>query len=167
MILPNFRVLVGISDVATRESPYTLSTVLGSCIGICLYDPVRKIGSLAHAMLPCFENGSRQGRLNPKRYVDTLLEIQLQELAVKGVYPPSLLAKVVGGANVFSDVLPVVPDHVGEKNRLRAMEVLAKHRIRIVGTDVGLTFGRKVDFDLSTGLVSVRKVGGGGVWKEL
>lgn len=159
-------IVVSISDLRTSESPNVLQTILGSCIAICLYEPDRKIGSLAHALLPSIEFSSKKGGTNPKKYVDSLIAMQLDELHKLGVAKKNLVAKVVGGANMFSEVIPDSDNHVGKKNARKAKEILNNNNIPILATDTGNFFGRKIQFDLQTGKITVMKPTGE-LWKVI
>ena len=155
---------VSISDLNTSKSPDQLQTILGSCIAICLWDPNQKIGSLAHALLPSIEFSSAKSQRNPKKYVDRLIDIQLAELQSKGVLRKNLVAKIVGGANMFSEVIPDNDGHVGKKNARKAIEILEKYNIPILAKDTGNFFGRKITFDLETGKITIQKPTGE-LWK--
>ena len=155
-----------ISDFKTIESAGILQTVLGSCIAICLYESERKVASLSHALLPSIEFSSKQGGKNPKKYVDTLIQMQLAELRSLGVLKKNLVAKLIGGANMFSEVVPDSENHVGKKNAKKAQEILNELQIPVVGQDLGNYFGRKVNFNVETGIVTVLKPSGEH-WKTL
>ncbi|MHA2364044.1 MAG: chemotaxis protein CheD [Candidatus Hodarchaeales archaeon] len=157
---------IGIADLVTSESPHVLITVVGSCIAICLYNPIRHIGSLAHALLPSITVGSKKGILNPKRYVDTLIEMQIRDLRLKGIIHSSLEAKLIGGANMFSETIPDYTHHVGKKNVEKSLEILHKYKIPLIATDIGLTIGRRVEFYLETGLIKIFNAGGD-FWKQI
>ena len=157
---------VAISDLKTSESPTVLQTILGSCIAICLWEPDKKIGSLAHALLPTIDFSSTKSKKNPKKYVDRLIDIQLEELQAKGVVRKNLVAKLVGGANMFSEVIPDSDNHVGKKNARKAKEILNKYDIPIVAQDTGNFFGRKILFDLETGMIKINKPTGE-LWKTI
>lgn len=148
---------VSISDLQTSKGPNSLQTILGSCIAICLWDPESKIGSLAHALLPSIEFSSTKNNANPKKYVDSLIDIQLSELRERGVLKKNLVAKIVGGANMFSEVIPDSDNHVGKKNARKAIEILGNNNIPILAKDTGNYFGRKITFDLSNGEITVLK----------
>jgi chemotaxis protein CheD len=45
------------------SQPYVINTILGSCVAVCLWDPVYKVGGMAHYMLPLW-NG--EGLASPK-----------------------------------------------------------------------------------------------------
>lgn len=53
---------VGIADMGIAKSPDILRTVLGSCVGICLYDPQKKIAGLSHIMLPSLTDRNSNGK---------------------------------------------------------------------------------------------------------
>ena len=95
---------VNIAEIITRKNPAILECVLGSCVGIVFYDPETKTGSLAHAMLPTIKNASRMAKreLNPAKYVDSAIELQLKKLRLLNVKKSNLVAKLVGGAQMFS-----------------------------------------------------------------
>lgn len=156
---------VSISDLKTAEAPAVLQTILGSCIAICLWDPGLKIGSLAHALLPARTYSSAMSRYNPKKYVDSLIELQLKELQAKGVMIKNLVAKITGGANMFAPLIPDTENHVGKKNARKAVQILERYSIPIKARDTGSFFGRKIEFNLSTGVVNVYKTGE--LWKVL
>lgn len=56
--------------------------------------------------------------------------------------------------------------HIGQRNTDKATEVLKEYHIPIIGTDIGDNFGRSIEFDLSTGKITVYKAGGV-FWTEL
>lgn len=164
MQLANESINVSISDLKSSQAPNVLSTILGSCIAICLWDPTKKVGSLAHALLPSKTYST--SRYNPKKYVDQLIPLQLAELQKMGVYKKNLVAKVVGGANMFAPLIPDTENHVGKKNARKAIQMLDHLHIPIKAKDTGNFFGRKIYFDLGTGKVSVY-IPGGKIWKVL
>lgn len=159
-------IVVSISDYKVAENPAIFQTVLGSCIAICLYDPEKKIGSLAHALLPTISFSSTKGSKNPKKYVDALIELQLSDLQSKGVLKKNLVAKITGGANMFSEVIPDNDNQIGKKNARKAKEILGQHNIPILATDTGNYFGRRVYFDLQDGKLSIHKPTGE-LWKVI
>ncbi len=71
---------VGIADLNVAKSPDILRTVLGSCVGICLFDPVAKVAGLSHIMLPSLTDLSS----NEKKYADTAIPMLIDEMKNKG-----------------------------------------------------------------------------------
>ncbi len=146
---------VGMAEVKVGTSSDVLVTRgLGSCIGIAIYDPRKKIGALVHAMLPSIAEGKTKS--NPAKYVDSAVNIMIEELKKKGCQPRELVAKLFGGAHMFSSIPLDSPFNIGSKNIDKAKEVLASHGIKIVEEDTGGNYGRTIFFDLDTGKVKVK-----------
>lgn len=152
------KILVGISEYAFGESPEIIQTTLGSCVAICLYDSNNRVGSLAHALLPSFKKGARKSRQNPLKFVDTLIDLQLKEFKKKKIHTKFLQAKIFGGANMFPEIFNNYSKHVGLKNVEMAIKKLMEVRIPIIETNIGDTFGRKIEFYLQNGFVKVFKI---------
>lgn len=150
---------VGMADYKTARSPDLLLTAgLGSCIGICIHDPYLKVGGMAHIMLPT-ANGSLGG--NPAKYADTALELLLNEISKMGAITSRLRAKIAGGAQMFS--FPGKPPvlKIGDRNAEAVEMELKKHRIPLLVTDVGGSFGRTIHFDVGSGELRIRTINHG------
>lgn len=126
---------------------------LGSCIGLTAWDPVTRIGGLAHFMLP---SGARAG--SPAKYVDTGLTWFIAALAEAGALPRRAQLKAVGGAAMFLGVSASL--EVGRRNVAALAEALAAAGLRLSARDVGGSVGRSIELDLITGQLSVRTVHG-------
>lgn len=152
-------ITVGMADFKTASAPVLLLTAgLGSCIGICVHDPILKVGGLAHIMLPT-ANGSLGG--NPAKYADTGLELLLKEIAVMGASKSRLKAKMAGGAQMFS--FPGKPPvlKIGDRNAEAVEQELKKYGIPLLASDVGGSFGRTIHFDVGTGQLHIRTINHG------
>ncbi|HOQ08677.1 MAG TPA: chemotaxis protein CheD [Syntrophomonadaceae bacterium] len=151
---------VGMADLKFAKAPDKLMTAgLGSCIGLCVYDPTVKIGALAHIMLP----SSLQAKnvQNRAKFADTAILMMLEEIEHQGASKSRLQAKIAGGAQMFkfagdSDIM-----RIGERNTQAVIENLEKHRIKIVAQDTGGNFGRTITFDVDTGSLLIRTIGHG------
>lgn len=140
------------SDFAVGGAPQVLATQgIGSCVAICLYDKVKKIGALAHIMLP--KSGDKE--VNPLRFVDTALPVVLEKLERRGAKRENLQAKIVGGAHMFRALGGENPKDLGTRNVEVAEEILKKEGIEIDSKDVGDNVGRSVAFFLDSGIVKV------------
>jgi len=135
-----------------------LTAGLGSCIGICIHDPVLKVGGMAHIMLPS-ANGSLGG--NPAKYADTALELLLKEISGMGANKSRLKAKIAGGAQMFS--FPGKPPilKIGDRNAEAVEQELKKRGIPLLVMDVGGSFGRTIHFDVGTGELRIRTINHG------
>ncbi len=144
---------VGIAETAISRSPDVLRTILGSCVGICLYDPDKAIGGLAHIMLPT----SKLGGASPKKYADSAIPILVSDLAAQGT--GKLIAKIIGGAMMFTLSENSLMGEIGKNNINKVREVLSSMNIPIVADETGGNYGRTIDFYLETGQVKVKSIG--------
>lgn len=116
-----------------------ISTVLGSCIAICLFDKKVKVGGMIHYLLP--ESGS--SILDKKQYMygDNLFDVLVSALKRRGAQKESMVAKIIGGSNIMDrdDV-----HGVGTKNIIFAQKILKKYGIKVEKEDVGGGGSRKI-----------------------
>ena len=130
---------------------------LGSCIGFCIYDPVEKVGGMAHLVLPDSTHSAHA--IPSAKYVDTGIPIMLEEMAKLGGQLSRLQVKMAGGAKMFNIPGSNGTLDVGARNIDMANNVLAKHGIKRVASDLGGNRGRTMTMLLETGKVFVRTVG--------
>lgn len=148
-------ITVGISDMNITNGGNSLVTfALGSCIGICIFDPVMKVGALGHIMLPYAPNPGAEPNVN--KYADTCIPNMLQKLLAAQCSKPRLVAKIAGGAKMFAVSGDTAFGNIGERNALAVKETLRKHGIRLCAEDTGLNFGRTVYFHTTNGVVEVK-----------
>jgi chemotaxis protein CheD len=146
---------VGIAEAKIALAPVVLITRgLGSCLGITLYDAKKKIGGLAHPMLPRI--GESHLRSNPFKFVDHCLPYLLDELIKQGAKKENITAKIFGGAHMFNSVPNDTVFNVGARNSEEVRAQMAKHHIKIIAEDIGGNYGRTLFFNLDTGNVRVR-----------
>ena len=146
---------VGIADFRVSSSPDILRTILGSCVGICLYDPQLKIGGMCHIMLPSM----REDSTSVKKYADTSIPMVLGEMASKGADRGRIKAKIVGGAKMFNVSENSMMGEIGNNNIIKVRDVLRSYSIGIVAEDTGGNYGRTIDFYLDSGMVKIRSMG--------
>jgi chemotaxis protein CheD len=136
---------------AHRES-HVVTTVLGSCVSVCLWDPVRKIGGINHYMLP-FWNG--EGLASPK-YGNIAIAKLIERMLDLGCDKRSLKAKVFGGSAMFRVTSALM--NIGERNIILAQDSLSDENIPIIASDLGGKTGRKLIYDTGTGGVSMKRL---------
>src|SRR5690349_5135483 len=137
---------IGIAGLKVVKSPDTIKTVLGSCVGVALYDPVARIGGLAHVILP----SSSQGQGDRGKFADTAVDWLVEEAIAAGCDPKRLTAKIGGGASMFGQN---VDNGIGERNVRAVKDRLAHRRIRLVAEHVGGSKGRRMKLDPASGQV--------------
>lgn len=129
------------------KEPHVVTTILGSCVAVCLYDQELKQGGINHYMLPLW-NG--QGLASP-RYGNIAIERLIERMVALGSKKDNLKAKLFGGGEVLETNLDSF--HIGQRNIAIAMELLAEHGIPVVAKSVGGKQGRKIEYNTATGEV--------------
>lgn len=135
------------SSLIVCNSPTEIITLLGSCVAVCFWDPVKEFGGMNHFMLPLW-NG--QGLTSPK-YGDIATEKLIARMIKLGSDKHNLKAKLFGGASVlFSDNNLF---NIGERNIETAKEILERNKIPVISSSTGSTMGRKILFNTKTGTI--------------
>ncbi|NMO96181.1 chemotaxis protein CheD [Paenibacillus lemnae] len=151
-------VKVAMADLNVCDSQGILRTTgLGSCVGLTLYDPLLKIGGMAHVMLPS-SSIAREGQLNLAKYADTALPVLYNKLLTLGASPGRLVAKMAGGAQMFAFSGAGDSMRIGPRNVDSCKEGLEQMHIPLIGEDTGGNYGRTVELDCSTGKFTIRSV---------
>lgn len=145
--------MVGIGALKIAAAPEKLRTVLGSCIGITLFDPQLRIAGLAHSILP---QGSEEIEQLGK-FADQAVDNLVVRMTALGASRSHLRAKLVGGAAMFGTENNAT--QLGERNAEAARMRLQAHDIPIIAEAVGGTKGRKVLVDPDTGNIEVAIIG--------
>ena len=148
-------ITVGVAQIRNSASPAVLRTILGSCVAICIYDRMKKIGGMAHILLPV--NVKRS--ITPEKYADTAIPLMVKTLMQEGAKKENLSAKITGGASMFKFGSNVILGQIGERNIEQTKLELQKLGIPIVMEDVGGNLGRVIDFFLEDGLMKVKSGG--------
>ena len=146
----NDKLVVGIADMKMAQGSGMLVTyALGSCIGICFYDPMLKLAALLHIMLPL---NLETGRKSPLKYADTGIRETLRETA-------RVTAKIAGGARRFEVAGGGNLGNIGQRNIESVHMTLRTEGVRLLQEDVGGTVARTLLFDAATGQGCVRCYG--------
>lgn len=136
--------------IFVKSERHLVTTVLGSCVSVCLWHPGSGVGGINHYLLPLW-NG--EGLPTPKYGNVAIVRLieKVRALAGKG----ELIAKVFGGASMWARTEGALA--VGERNVELAFRVLEEHGIPVVSQDVWGEMGRKIIFDTGTGSVLLRR----------
>jgi chemotaxis protein CheD len=136
--------------IFVHKDQHLVTTVLGSCVSVCLWHPKAQVGGINHYLLPLW-NG--EGLPTPKYgniAISRLIE-KVRSIAGSG----ELIAKVFGGASMWSRTEGALA--VGERNVELAFKQLKEENIKVVSQDVWGEMGRKVIFDTQSGSVLLRR----------
>lgn len=154
---------LGESRIASDSETILACYGLGSCVGVALYCPVTRVGALAHVMLPTAELA--QPPFKKGKYADSAIPDMLGQMERLGVKKRLVVAKIAGGAKMFS-----TPDlkHrwaetgsrllVGDRNIEAVKSTLQQLKINLVGEDTGGDYGRTIRFALADGSVQVSSI---------
>jgi len=146
---------VGVAQVKIASGPAVLRTILGSCVGICIFDRIKKIGGLAHILLPVdTSNGTAI-----EKFAETAIPHMVQMLLKEGAKKEFLSAKIAGGASMFKFEASVSLGQIGERNIEETKKVLEKLQIPLLDEDTGGSAGRVIDFFLDDGHLKVKANG--------
>ncbi len=135
------------SNIFASRDLYYITTLLGSCVAVCLYDRRQQFGGMNHFMLPLW-NGN--GLASPK-YGNIATRQLIQKMESLGSHKSDIVAKVFGGASVLDINTSIF--HVGERNTEVAKSELAALGISIVASSVKGDRARKIIFNTFTGEV--------------
>lgn len=140
---------------AVPHEPSELTTILGPCVAVCLFDRARGMGGMNHFLLAGGGGSSRER----SRYGDTSCEDLVQCLFASGSRPGDLEARIVGGANVGRLSSPE-GESLGERNAEMARTVLRRHHIEIGFEDTGGSSARRLRFRTGAGILEVKTIDG-------
>jgi chemotaxis protein CheD len=139
------------SAIFASKTPHKVTTVLGTCVAICLWDKHLKFGGINHYMLPLW-NGD--GLASPK-YGNIATEKLVEKMYAMGSKKKDLIAKVFGGKNVHIEVDSF---KIGQRNIDYAINILEELNIPVQGQSVGGPLGRKLMFHSQTGEVFMKYI---------
>ena len=136
VILGTFRVSSNPNEIIT--------TVLGSCVAVCLYDLRAGIGGMNHFLLP----EGKSGDLEDVVFGLHAMELLINDMLKKGAEKRGLKAKLFGGASMIGGL-----SDIGERNVAFAREFLSDENFPVIGESVGGNCGRRIRFNPTTGSV--------------
>ena len=149
---------VGMADLNICKAPDMITTLgLGSCIGIAIYDPVTKIGGLAHIMLP--DSKQMRNNSNIAKFADTGIEELVRRMVRAGANKGRMVSKIAVGAKMFEVKGVYGIGNVCERNAVASRAKLKQLGIPLIAEDTGLNYGRTVELYPETGDFYIKAVG--------
>lgn len=141
------------------KGPELISTILGSCVAIVLFDPQNQIGGMNHFMLATNKDKTKDVKRNGPigRFGEYAIDLLLKDMEKAGADRRNLQAKIFGGSNVFN--LPeTAREQVGTQNIKFAKNYLQKLNIPILAEELGGVPSRKIIFDPATFKVLLKRI---------
>lgn len=135
------------------ETERPISTLLGSCVAVCLFDPKLKIGGMNHFLLPSRTSGASDD-IDVIMNGDYSMEVLVNGLLNKGAKKTRLVAKAFGGGAIISSIKM----DIGGRNSAFAREWLERESIPLVASDFNGPWSRKVVFVPQNGDAFCRRI---------
>lgn len=149
---------IGMAEMNLCAPPDAITTLgLGSCVGVVLYDPTKKLCGMVHVMLP--DSTKIKNNENIAKFADTGIEELLKRLLAMGAVKRSIVAKIAGGAQMFAFKSDNDMLRVGDRNVEATKEKLASLQIPIIAQDTGSNVGRTIEFYPESGELLIKSVG--------
>lgn len=143
-------------DVGAGDDGFMFRTLLGSCVSVTLWSPLRRVGAMSHFLLP--SRGVRAPRHLDGRYADESLLLMFRKLRQLGADPRECQAKVFGGARMFGGEPQPDAMSIGFRNGSAARALLQAYRLPVQSEDLFGAGHRMVIFDVRNGDVWTRQV---------
>ncbi len=154
----NEMIKVGMADLNVCVSPNAITTLgLGSCVGIVLYDPVKRIAGMVHIMLP--DSTKILNNENKAKFADTGIDLLIKKMTDIGADRRVLIAKIAGGAQMFAFGNNSEMMRIGDRNVEATKLKLAQLGITIRAEDTGANYGRTIEFYPENGTLLIKSVG--------
>jgi chemotaxis protein CheD len=140
-------------QVFTASQPLLVSTILGSCIAVCLWDDTARFAGINHYLLP---SDPVRGQ-SDLRYGNVAIERLIDEMVSSGAMTQRLVAKIVGGASILGSG-GNQRQSIGDQNAAVARQILQKHGVAITAEQTGGPRGRKLLFHTGTGCAFTKEI---------
>lgn len=139
-------------ELLVSKEAIKISTILGSCVAVCLWDKKKRIGGMNHIILPRTEDDNKAST----KYGNVATIILYETLKKRGCLDRDIRTRFFGGASGLSLASKGSITNVGEKNIEITRKVLKKLNLKVTGEDLGGHTGRKITFDIETGVIQLQ-----------
>jgi chemotaxis protein CheD len=152
---------IGMGELVVSKDPSDVLACigLGSCIAMCIWDPVARMGGVAHMLLPTSRsNAEMMG--SPAKYITLGVPNLINKMVKNGASRHNLIVKITGGARMLN-----IPGEnnildIGQRNITEVRAVMKRENVPILSEDVGGTSGRSIQLFIDTGKILVRSLAG-------
>ncbi len=152
------KLIIGVADMKVSNNPQArlITYSLGSCLAVCIYDPVVRVGGLLHLMLPDSKIDPDKAQKNPFMFADTGIPLLFKEAYRMGAVKNRLEVRLTGASQILDDSGVF---NIGKRNHLAARKILWKNNVMVKAEDIGGTEHRTVRMDLSNGAITLNVPG--------
>ena len=138
-------------EIYISDRPAEVSTILGSCVALTIFNQRLLVGAICHALLPTNPNGDDEFR-----YVDSAITYMVRKLGIMGIAKREMEAKLLGGADVLEQ--SDGRRSVGQQNIEAALKIIKQENLTLAVEDTGGPMGRKIQFYTNSGKVLLRRI---------
>ncbi len=154
------QIVIGMAEMKVTTPPNSIITYgLGSCVGLVLYDKIKKISGMVHIVIPM--HNKTLTSLNPAKFASTAPVALYNSLIRSGATKGNIVAKLAGGAHVFKGNYDSEIFKVGERNVAITKECLRRMNVPVVAEDILGSNGRTVEFFSDTLQYKIKTIGKG------
>jgi chemotaxis protein CheD len=149
------RVVIGIGEFAVSDRPgdVIITHALGSCIAVCIYDPMTCIGGMLHFLLPEARINPERAKQQPAVFADTGIPLLFQAAFERGMKKQRAIVHLVGGAEMTQSAGAAFG--TGRRNLLAAKNLLWRNGVFVAGMEVGGTGARTLHLSVSNGRLEI------------
>lgn len=149
------RLVIGIGEFAVSNRPgdVIVTHALGSCIAVCVFDPVASVAGMLHFLLPAANINPERARQQPAVFADTGIPLLFQTAYEYGLTKRRSIVKLVGGADMAQTTGPAF--NTGRRNALAAKNLLWRNGVFVSGQEVGGTDARTVHLAVADGRLQI------------
>ena len=149
------KIMVGLEDIRVSYNPHVVLACLGlgSCIAVSAYDPVARVGAMAHIVLP--DSGGKDSKDSPGKYADTGIPWMIEEMMKSGAVRSRTSIKIAGGARIFGNIKEGSMLDIGFRNLAAVKQTIINNDLILCGENTGGSHGRSLFLYISTGLTLV------------
>jgi chemotaxis protein CheD len=154
------KIVVGVGDMQVCKGPddSIVTYSLGSCIGLCIYDPVARVGGILHYMLPESRISPEKAAANPYMFADTGIPALFKKAYTLGAVKGRMTVRAAGGAQIL-DAAGLF--NIGKRNILEMRKILWQNGVTLGASEVGGTVNRTVTMEVATGEIALKTSGQG------
>jgi chemotaxis protein CheD len=149
---------VGLGEIAVSKNREEVLVAfgLGSCVGVGIYDPVKGVAGLLHAVLPEPLNNNEQ---DSTKYVGNGINKLFEEVIKLGAVKERLIIRIAGGSNMLTSPGLSKTFDIGTRNTTMAINLLNAQKLKIVSQSIGGNIGRTFRVYVVDGKMTIRMIG--------
>jgi chemotaxis protein CheD len=158
------RLVIGIGELAVsnRAGDVIVTHALGSCIAVCVFDPVALVGGMLHFLLPEARINPERARQQPAVFADTGIPLLFQTAYEYGLVKRRAIVKLVGGAEMVQAATAAF--NTGRRNALAAKNLLWRNGVFVASQEIGGSGARTLHLSVADGRLQIFN---GQTFKEL